>query len=89
MGCLNILLGLIFRESAKEKRAITSWRSDSKGVLPAHNPKVAGSPSFLSSATYGDYKGRQSDEFVGGFKIEKVGYGFGRQGEKQAGLKGG
>jgi hypothetical protein len=88
IGCLNILLGLIFRESAKDKRSITSWRSDSKKVLPlSYDPKTASSPSFLSS-TYKEEKGRQSDDFIGGFKGDKAGYGFGRQGEKQAGLKG-
>jgi len=87
IGCLNIFLGLIFRESAKDKRSITSWRSESKNVLPTYNPKLSGSPSFLSS-TFGDDKGRQSDNFVSGIRSEKAGYGFGRQGEKQAGLKG-
>jgi len=90
VGCLNMLLGLIFRESAKDKRSLTSWRSESKGVLPIHNPSVSGAPSLLS-ATVVNEKGRlsdHSDTFVGGFKIEKAGYGFGRQGEKQAGLKG-
>ena len=79
IGCLNIFLGLVFRESAKDKRSFTSWRSESRTVLPTHDPKSAGSASYLSS-TYGD-KRRQSDD-------EKAGYGFGRQGEKQAGLKG-
>ncbi|KAI0920564.1 hypothetical protein AcW1_002267 [Taiwanofungus camphoratus] len=32
IGCLNILLGLIFRESAKARRALTSWRE--ADVLP-------------------------------------------------------
>ncbi|EMD35135.1 hypothetical protein CERSUDRAFT_116610 [Gelatoporia subvermispora B] len=27
IGCLNMLLGLIFRESAKEKRELTAWRT--------------------------------------------------------------
>jgi len=88
IGCLNILLGLIFRESAKEKRSLSSWRSESRAVLPStHNPNFAGSASFLSS-TYIDEKGRHSDDFVGGLKGEKAGYGFGRQGEKAAGLRG-
>jgi len=87
-GCLNMFLGLVFRESAKYKRSLTSWRSESKGILPsAHHPKFAGSPSFLSS-TYVDEKGSLNDEFPGGLKSEKAGYGFGRQGEKAAGLRG-
>jgi len=87
IGCLNMFLGLIFCESAKEKRSLTSWRSESKAVLPTYNPKSAGSPSFMSS-TYREDKGRLSDDFAGGLKGEKAGYGFGRQGEKAAALKG-
>jgi hypothetical protein len=87
IGCLNMFLGLVFRESAKEKRALASWRSDSKAALPTYNPKLAGTASFLSS-TYADDKGRHSDDFAGGSVAEKAGYGFGRQGEKAAGLKG-
>ncbi|KAJ6484550.1 hypothetical protein DFH09DRAFT_1004430 [Mycena vulgaris] len=34
IGCLNMLFGLIFRESAKLKRS--TWREDSKNVLPTH-----------------------------------------------------
>jgi len=87
IGCLNMFLGLVFRESAKEKRALASWRSDSKAALPTYNPNLAGTASFLSS-TYADDKGRHSDDFAGGSVAEKAGYGFGRQGEKAAGLKG-
>lgn len=79
-----MFLGLVFRESAKDKRSLTSWRAESKAILPTHS---VGSPPFLSS-TYVDEKGRLSDEFPGGLKSEKAGYGFGRQGEKAAGLKG-
>jgi len=86
VGCLNMLLGLIFREEAKEKRSITSWRSESGETLPTHS-KFASAPSFISS-TYSDEKSPNNDEHVGGFRNEKAGYGFGRQGEKQAGLKG-
>ncbi|KAK7048327.1 hypothetical protein R3P38DRAFT_2868684 [Favolaschia claudopus] len=63
IGCLNILAGLLFRESAKLKRSITTWREHSQNVLPTH---VAG-----------------SDE-----KERTAGFGFGRQGERAAGLKG-
>jgi len=87
IGCLNMFLGLIFRESAKEKRSLTSWRSESKAVLPTYNPKFAGTASFLSS-THADDKGRDSDDFASRLIGEKAGYGFGRQGEKAAGLKG-
>lgn len=35
IGCLNVLLGLIFRERAKAKRSITSWKEQAKSALPA------------------------------------------------------
>jgi len=71
IGCLNMLIGLIFRASAKSKRSLTSWREHGKSVLPK------------SSAAY-----FQKDSADVGSVTSKVGYGFGRQGEKAAGLKG-
>lgn len=91
VGCLNILVGLIWRESAKSKRSITSWREHAKGALPTHVAGVdvrpamaAGPPSFVSNMWGGnDEKNRASEAGSG-----KSGLGFGRQGEKAAGLKG-
>jgi len=83
MGCLNMLAGLIFRESAKSKRSITSWREHSKNVLPTHvagvdiRPVAAAAPSFVSSV----FKNEEKSE-------PTAGHGFGRQGERAAGLKG-
>lgn len=35
LGCVNILVGLIFREKGKEKRSLLSWRAEKKkGLLP-------------------------------------------------------
>lgn len=86
VGCLNILLGLIFRESAKDKRSITAWRSESKGVLPSVRdirPQITRvSSSFIQSEkASSDFGGRTPT-------AANLGYGFGRQGEKAAGLKG-
>ncbi|KAH9951998.1 hypothetical protein B0H21DRAFT_9100 [Amylocystis lapponica] len=78
LGCLNMLLGLVFRERAKTRRSITSWRAEAKGVLPSTHdlrPTFARpSSTFVSSI----FKGKE----------EKTSFGFGRQGEKTAGLKG-
>ncbi|KAF4612146.1 hypothetical protein D9613_003864 [Agrocybe pediades] len=55
IGCLNILAGLIFRESAKVKRSITSWKEQAKGVIPTHVGPVNITPltsTVLSSAPY-------------------------------------
>jgi len=86
LGCVNMFLGLIYRDSAKDKRALSSWRSETKSVLPTHNAKFSSSSSFLSRS-YQDEKRPESDEFGMDNGSVKA-YGFGRQGEKQAGLKG-
>ncbi|KAJ7686767.1 hypothetical protein B0H17DRAFT_1169671 [Mycena rosella] len=84
IGCLNILAGLIFRESAKGKRSITSWRDHAKNALPTHvagvdiRPVASAGTSFVSSVFKGDEKAPDA----------KLGYGFGTAGEKAAGLKG-
>jgi hypothetical protein len=93
LGCANMLLGLIFRESAKSKRSITSWREEAKGILPTTNVAhldlnrtgTSGGWSFSSSTVY-EEKGKDLAEFGAG--RSRAGYGFGRQGEKAAALKG-
>lgn len=97
LGCLNMLLGLIFRESAKPKRSITSWRAEAKGILPttADQRPVFVNATPIVSTMFSQEKGQQvhvSHETVTdahSYKsTEKAGYGFGRQGEKVAGLRG-
>jgi hypothetical protein len=82
LGCLNMLLGLIFRERAKTKRSFTSWRAEAKGVLPTTHdlrPAFARPQSgFVSSLFSGNKAGQD----------EKAAFGFGTAGEKKAGLKG-
>jgi len=43
IGCLNILLGLIFGVKAREKRSIRAWRSNDDDVLPPVGGKT---PAF-------------------------------------------
>ncbi|KAJ7756191.1 hypothetical protein B0H16DRAFT_1538954 [Mycena metata] len=86
IGCLNMLAGLIFRETAKAKRSITSWREHAKSALPTHvagvdiRPVASAAPSFVSSVFKGD-----EDKAV---PEARIGHGFGVQGERAAGLKG-
>ncbi|KII88164.1 hypothetical protein PLICRDRAFT_41302 [Plicaturopsis crispa FD-325 SS-3] len=94
LGCVNILVGLIFRESAKDKRSLTSWRAEKKGVLPTtirdSRSFTNAPPSFMSSRSSSPTLHEKADmsEF-GAYKASShAGYGFGRQGEKAAGLKG-
>jgi len=83
VGCLNIFLGLVFREKAKAKRSVTSWRDQAKSVLPPPVRRAASSASTLYGPGLLPEKkglGRLSGRFAG--------YGFGRQGEKEAAKKG-
>ena len=83
LGCVNMFLGL-FREKVKRKRSIMSWREEAKGVLPTNKDLR---PPFArpASAFVGRVFGRGDKEEAGGY--ESKGLGFGRQGEKAAGLK--
>lgn len=93
-----MLLGLIFRESAKEKRCIASHQDGSKGVLPTANDQrpvfVNASPAFVSNMFTGDSEKARDESPYSTWRStdrtldEKAGYGFGRQGEKAAGLRG-
>jgi hypothetical protein len=85
LGCVNMFIGLIFRESAKTKRSITSWRSESKGVLPTiHDPR----PIFVNASPAFGETPKLASEFGSIKSTDKASYGFGRQGEKAAGLRG-
>jgi len=90
LGCMNMLLGLIFRESAKSRRSVTSWREEAKGILPTTNVDLnrTGSGRSFTSSTLYEEKSRDLAEFGAGRSNSRAGYGFGRQGEKAAGLKG-
>lgn len=82
VGCLNITLGLIFREQAKSKRSIRAWRAGGNdSTLPMHSGDIS-TPKFRPSR-FGGKPGDDSDR-----DDRSSGFGFGKQGEKQAGLKG-
>lgn len=99
VGCLNMFVGLIWRQSAKSKRSILSWR-EKKGVLPSLKsgiPSVKGGlPTRSASPTYTSPPYVSRPLYTGGsFPSEEVseapsraGLGFGRQGEKAAALRG-
>ena len=70
-------LGLIFREGAKSKRSIRAWKAGNDGTLPMHTGDLA-TPKFRPSL----FGGKPADG------DRSSGFGFGNQGEKQAGLKG-
>lgn len=85
LGCLNIFLGLVFREKAKPRRALASW-NETEEVLP-HTSLRSGPRPFLtavqtgsSSSTMWEEKGAEATRSG----TQKSGMGFGRQGEKAA-----
>ncbi|KAN0079932.1 hypothetical protein V8E55_009498 [Tylopilus felleus] len=87
VGCVNILVGLIFRERSKDKRSILSWRERGRDVLPSHVrgadiQPVTGTLSSLRAEKTGD------TTLIGSDISSRSGMGFGRQGEKSATLKG-
>ncbi|KAJ7193880.1 hypothetical protein GGX14DRAFT_587996 [Mycena pura] len=95
IGCLNMLLGLVFREGAKSKRSLRGEKK--KGLIIGDiRPHVLDTaPQFQIPASAGAYPGAQeksADDVAASFaswkSTDKAGYGFGRQGEKAAGLRG-
>jgi len=95
IGCLNILVGLIWREKVKSRRSITAWKERAKDVLPTRALNIAEKGmEFGRNHVFSHHTGA-SDETDGGASrsgsvssTDKSGYGFGRQGEKAANLKG-
>ncbi|KAF9782539.1 hypothetical protein BJ322DRAFT_227536 [Thelephora terrestris] len=89
IGCLNILLGLVFGVKAKQKRSIRAWRSDSDDVLPPIDEKR---PAFTrpdSSYMASFFKPSEKAEFGNSPANRRTsGLGFGKSAEKAAGLKG-
>ncbi|KAJ7237442.1 hypothetical protein B0H12DRAFT_1057264 [Mycena haematopus] len=85
VGCLNCLLGLIFSESAKTKRALRGEPAASKVVI---SPFVNASPqvnaprfAFTGDADAVSYASWKASDMT------RAAYGFGRQAEKAAGLR--
>jgi hypothetical protein len=89
IGCLNILLGLIFSVKAKQRRSIRAWRSGSDDVLPPVGEKR---PAFTrpdSSYVASFFKPSEKQDFgVAPANGTTSGLGFGKHGERAAGLKG-
>lgn len=88
VGCLNMFVGLVFREKAKDKRSVLSWRERGKDVLPTRSVDTRSvlSPAFTGSS--GARTGESSTLAGSSSGSGRPGMGFGRQGEKVAGLKG-
>ncbi|GJE92900.1 hypothetical protein PsYK624_090580 [Phanerochaete sordida] len=84
VGCLHIVLGLVFRERAKRYRHVRSWREADQDVLPT-NAAPSAMYAGRSPAGYPFEKGAARS---GSLSSDKSGLGFGRQGEKWAEARG-
>jgi len=89
VGCLNVLMGLAFRASIKSKRALMSWR-ERVPDLPRNTSdlSIASAKAGVFGSVFGDQEKAPSTSSAGQPASSHGGYGFGRQGEKHAGLKG-
>ena len=94
-----MLLGLVFRESAKDRRSLLSWRAEAKGILPktadldsskryVFTGKGGSEPFVARSLSTNKTEKSAGYGWGEDVKHEWTGYGFGRQGEKAAGMKG-
>lgn len=96
IGVINILVGLVFREKSKTKRSITLWRNPIN-ELPTNRFDIAntisrqmtgsehgGAPPSFTSTMSSHEKPTTVLESI----ASRPGYGFGRQGEKAAAMKG-
>lgn len=91
-----MLLGLIFRQSAKQRRSIKAWRAGLEDTLPTHLPPAtyldrsitSASGRTYTSSTECEEKSSDLPDYANPGGVSRAGYGFGRQGEKAAGLKG-
>jgi hypothetical protein len=91
IGCLNMLIGLIWRSSARAKRSVTSWRESKEDVLPKnvksyHSPRPSTTPPSFHSTQRSEKTGLYDADTAPAIKW--AGYGFGRQGEKAAAARG-
>ncbi|KAF8205585.1 hypothetical protein K438DRAFT_1517041, partial [Mycena galopus ATCC 62051] len=85
IGCLNMFLGLVFREGAKSKRSLRGKRDASQGIIAAGPQFVPAAPQFVNNVFP---EKTDNVSFASWKSTDKASYGFGRQGEKAAGLRG-
>jgi len=83
IGCVNaIIIGVWLREKAKPKRSITSWKEQSRSILPSVKDYTSSPPTFVSHLYTGSSVSKGSSGCSERFDEKFVARGFGRQGEK-------
>ncbi|KAH6904468.1 hypothetical protein BKA70DRAFT_1296838 [Coprinopsis sp. MPI-PUGE-AT-0042] len=91
VGCLNVVLGLIFRAGAKTKRSVTSWREHAKSALPTHIGPVDVRPVASAASQYMSQKGYNvpfttPTTFVASLSTGSTAVSGGDEPQKSAGL---
>jgi hypothetical protein len=92
IGCLNLILALIFGKAAKSHRSILSWRE--RDILPkttadlerAVSQKSHSSPTWSANTIFNE-KSNDRQSSIDGYNSASpphYAYGFGKQGEKRA-----
>ncbi|KAF8598574.1 hypothetical protein BDV93DRAFT_609760 [Ceratobasidium sp. AG-I] len=90
IGILNILLGLIFRSSIKERRMILSWRNKAPPQVERAASAISAASDLYSHAKdhYGskksDLEKGEKGAHQGGAARKSFSFGFGRQGGLKA-----
>ena len=98
VGCLHVLLGLVWREKAKVYRSLAGWRAAKRDILPRVEDGVVQVPAFaapppglfMGGYGYSDEKGSGAPNAArsGSLSSQKSGLGFGRQAAKFAANQG-
>lgn len=88
IGCLNMLLGIVFRDRARAIRSIRAHRREKKDVLPTNVHGAAGSGGHASisgpiilSEKEKEAMGMYRSDSTSSAGSSKSGLGFGRQGD--------
>jgi len=94
VGCLNILVGLIWREKVKSRRSITAWKDRAKDLLPTRAVTGVEKGMEFGRSVFSQHTGTTEEDDESTTRsgsvssTTKASLGFGRQGEKAAELKG-
>jgi len=96
VGCLNILVGLIFRSKCKTRRSIRLWMNPDEALPTSRfdfnhkdlSRQVTGSDRGAAPPSFASTISAPKQATVLESIANRPGYGFGRQGEKAAPMRG-
>jgi hypothetical protein len=84
VGCINMLLGLFFRERVKNYRSYFWWKKQGEPIIPQHVGSFA-KPLTLNTnvPSVASYQHSRSGSSAGSYYSEKTGYGYGADKKSQ------